>query len=152
MIATSVLGQKASLSFYPLGRSGFESHMKTADPPPASPSGEPPSRAFRGLQLGCITLFSLCACVATSILVGAIVVLCFPPTHPSAPTAVPAFLPLGPAWLRFGLGITLSTASGPVPVGITFHPWNLPGTFLGVLVGSLALHFLVRVTRGERKA
>src|SRR4051794_18707688 len=100
-------------------------------------SSKPPSVAWRGLQLGCMGLASLFLGISIAIVIGIMMVMWHPPTQHSA---VPPLHGFG-----FGIGLTFPGPSGPVPVGFTSHPWNIPGSILGAVIGIASFVLLVIV-------
>lgn len=81
-----------------------------------------------------------------AVALGCVIITICPPTNP---IAAPAWLPVGLSgtWVTFGIGVTVATASGTVPVGISLHWWNLPGTIIGAIIGLLVFRSLIRVAR-----
>jgi hypothetical protein len=62
-------------------------------------------------------------------------------SKPFNPHVTPAWLPIDPFGLRFtfGVGFTYPSSAGNVPIGISLHWWNLPGTVIGLVVSLLCV-------------
>jgi hypothetical protein len=86
------------------------------------------------------------AWLAVAIIVGRIVVAVASPLDPSKP---PAWIPFSAPGLRFsfGVGLTFPSIRGNVPIGISLHWWNLPGTILGAVVAFLIVRSVFRVAK-----
>ena len=119
-------------------------------PSPSNQSAEKVSGAVQqnqGLRIWRILwafMSGLCVWFLFAVILGRVVVAVFPVD----PAAAPIRMPLG--WLgstTFGLGLTFRTSSGLVPVGITLHWWNIPGTIVGAVLGVLRVRSVLRCSR-----
>jgi hypothetical protein len=88
------------------------------------------------------------AWLAVAVIIGRIVVAVVEPIDPLNP---PAWAPWPMLGLRFqfGIGLTFPSARGVIPIGISLHWWNLPGTILGAAVAFLIVRSVFRVKTGK---
>jgi len=95
----------------------------------------PALRLIQGLVVGAIVWF------ATAVILGRIIAA-VADVDPKSP-------PIRLGGLSLGFGLTFPSPRGNLPVGITLHWWNLPGTIVGA---ALAIWVLLYTFRAKAKS